>query len=95
MQDEGDEQLIIGTQSTFSELFESFTESQQAVLDLVLASSQPPVQTPPPESCHYSNSGSDFDIEENINMPHTRKSLMQLFRPAGTLSVTDLVHPIW
>ena len=94
MQDEGDEQLIIGTQSTFSELFESFTESQQAVLDLVLASSQPRVPTPP-EPCHFSNSSSDFDIEENLNMPHTRKSLMQLFRPAGTLSVTDLVLPIW
>ncbi len=93
-QDGGDEQLITGTQSTFSELFESFTESQQAVLDLVFAPSQPPVQTPS-ESCHFSNSSSDFDIEENMNMPHTRKSLMQLFRPAGTLSVTDLVHPIW
>lgn len=94
MQDGGDEELIIGTQSTFSELFESFTESQQAVLDLVLASSQPPVRTPS-ESCHLSNSSSDIDIEEIVNMPHTRKSLMQLFRPAGTLSVTDLVHPIW
>lgn len=94
VQDGGDEELIIGTQSTFSELFESFTESQQAVLDLVLASSQPPVRTPS-ESCHLSNSSSDIDIEEIVNMPHTRKSLMQLFRPAGTLSVTDLVHPIW
>ena len=94
VQNGGDEELIIGTQSTFSELFEPFTESQQEVLDLVLASSQLPVQAPP-ESCHSSNSSSDIDIEEIANMPHTRKSLMQLFRPAGTLSVTDLVHPIW
>jgi len=94
VQDGGDEQLIIETQSTFAELFESFTESQQAVLDLVLASSQPPVQAPL-EPCHLSNVTSDLDIEEDVNMLHTPKSLMQLFRPAGTLSVTDLVLPIW
>lgn len=93
VQDGGDEQPIIGSQSTFAEVFESFTESQQAVLDLILAS-QPPVQALS-EPCHLSNSCSDLDIEENTNMLHTPKSLMQLFRPAGTLSVTDLVHPIW
>jgi len=93
-QDGGNEQPTIGTQSTFSEFFESFTESQQAFLDLLLASSQPPAQAPP-EPCHSSEASSDFDIEDDMNMLHTRKSLMQLFRPAGTLSVTDLVHPIW
>lgn len=93
VQDGGDEQPTIGSQSTFAEAFESFTDSQQEVLDLILTS-QPPVQALS-EPCHLSSSCSDLDIEENTNMLHTRKSLMQLFRPAGTLSVTDLVHPIW
>jgi hypothetical protein len=91
VQDGGGEQLIIGTQSTFAGDFEPFTESQQADLDLILTSNRPPVQAP----CHFSILTSDFDIEENTNMLRTHKSLMQLFRPAGKLSVTDLVHPIW
>lgn len=89
-----DEQPITGTQSTFSDGFESFTESQHALLDQILASSQPPVQVSS-ESCYFLEGSSGLDIEESVDMPHTRKSLMQLFRPAGTLSVTDLVHPIW
>lgn len=91
----GDEQPIIETQSTFSDGYSFFepTESQQALLDQILAS-QLPVQAPS-ESCHFLIGSSNIDIEEALNMPHPRKSLIQLFRPAGTLSVTDLVHPIW
>ena len=94
-QDIGDLQPIIGTQSTFSDgcsYFDSFTESQQASLDQILASSQLPVQASS-GSHHPLEGSSNFDIEDD--MPHTRKSLMQLFRPSGTLSVTDLVLPIW
>ena len=93
-QDGGDEQPIIGTQSTVSDGYSFFepTESQQALLDQILAS-QSPVQAPS-ESCHSLKGSSIFDIEEAA-MPHTRKSLMQLFRRTGTLSVTDLVAPIW
>jgi len=94
-QDGGNEQPIIETQSTFSDGYSFFepTESQQALLDQILTS-QPPVQAPS-GSCHLLKGSSNLDIEEAINMPHPRKSLMQLFRPAGTLSVTDLVLPIW
>lgn len=87
----------IGTQSTFSDGFsflEAFTDSQNALLDQILASSQPPVQTPS-ESSHSLEESSGLDIEESIDMPRAPKTLMQLFRPAGTLSVTDLVNPIW
>lgn len=91
----GNEQPIIETQSTFSDGYSFFepTESQQALLDQILAS-QSPVQVPS-GSCHFLIESSNIDIEEAFNMPHPHKSLMQLFRPAGTLSVTDLVHPIW
>jgi hypothetical protein len=95
-QDKGESQPVIGTQSTFSDgvsFFDSFTESQLALLDQLLASPQTPVQASEP--CHSSEGSPEFDIEDIDNMPHTRKSLMQLFRPSGKLTVTDLVHPIW
>ena len=93
MQAGGGEQLIVETQSTSAELFEPFTESQQADLDRLFTSSQP--APAPLEPRHLSNLPSNFDIEENLSMLYAPKSLMQLFRPAGRLSVTDLVLPIW
>jgi hypothetical protein len=93
-QDGGGKQPMIGTQSTFSDGYSSFTESQQAWLDQILASSQPPVQAPSQPS-HPFGGSPDSDIEEIADKLHIRKSLIELFRPAGTLSVTDLVHPIW